>query len=131
MSEEKPTPTRAGAGHLPVPEDAPRMTVPGLARKHIPEVYLAIAFEEWAKAAETLCREEVARKDINGLLTDPDRAGVLWLLWSLWEEMGFALKDQLSGRDTEATPDFEQVELFCDSADEEANPGEEHCGPDA
>jgi hypothetical protein len=129
MSEEMPTPTGTAADLLPVPEDAPRTEVPGPARKHMPEVYLAIALEAWAKAAETLCREEMARKGINGLLADPDRAGHLWLLWSLWEEMAFALKAQLS--DTIATVGFEQLELFCNSAGEEANPGEGPCGPDA
>ena len=128
MSEEMPTPTGTAADLSPAPEEPPRMEVRGPARKHMPEVYLAIALEEWAKAAETLCRAEMARKGINGLLADPDRAGHLWLLWSLWEEMAFALKAQLSGRNTEATVDFEQLELFCNTADEEADPGEEHGG---
>jgi hypothetical protein len=131
MSKAVPTPTGTAPDLSPVTEEPPRIDVRGPARKYPSEVYLAVALEECAKVAKTLCQEEMARKGINGLLADPDRAGNLWLLWSLWEEMALALKAQLSGRNTKATVAFEQLELFSNSAGEEDNLGEEPRGPDA
>jgi hypothetical protein len=130
MSEDVPTSTGTAPDISPVTEEHPRMDVRGPVRKYPPEVYLMIALEEYAKVAETLCREEMARKGIDGLLADPDRAGHLWLLWSLWEEMALALKAQLSSPDADPTVQPEQLELFCDTAREEA-PGAGPCGPDA
>lgn len=130
MNEEVPTPTGTAPDLSPVTEGPPRTDVRGPARKYPPEVYLAFALEAWAKAAEKLCREEMARKDINGLLANPDRAGQLWILWSFWEEMSLALKAQLVGRNADATVQPEQLELFCNSP-EDVNPGEGSCGPDA
>lgn len=131
MTEEMTTPTRTAPDLSPVTEEPARMEVRGPARKYPPEVYLAIALEAWAKAAETFCREEMARKDINGLLANPDRAGQLWILWSLWEQMALALKAQLVGRNADATVQSEQLELFCNSAGEDVNPGEGPSDPDA
>lgn len=123
MIEEVPKATGTAPDVSPVTEEPPHRDLRGPARKHPPEVYLAIALEAWAKAAETLCREEMARKDINGLLANPDRAGQLWILWSLWEEMALALKRQVIGRNADVTVESEQLELFCNSVVEGAAPG--------
>ena len=131
MNDEVTTPTGTAPDLSPVTEEPPRMAVRGRARKYPPEVYLVIALEECAKVAETLCQEEMARKGTDGLLADPDRAGQLWILWSLWEEMALALKAQLSGRNADTAAQSEQLELFCSSSGEEADPGAEPCGPDA